>query len=90
MRYTVEVINWEWQAVKSRSDFFYFTSHHHPRLKRFGTQKEAREWLGRNGFHPLFPKQKRPFMYRSMQGGMEARIMEADNNPYGRMPRGWL
>lgn len=90
MSYTVEVINWVWQSAKTRDDMFYFLSHSHPRLKRFRTQKAAREWLEKNGFEPVFKRQKRPFMYRSAQGGMEARIMVAENNPYGFMPKGWF
>lgn len=87
--YTVEVINWQWQVTKTRRDMFWFAKNNHPRMKRFRTQKAAREWLESQHFAPLFKSQKRPFLYRSMQGGMEARIMKAEDNPYGFMPKGW-
>ena len=78
--YSVEVINWVWQVEKKRleGDMFYFADHHHPRIKRFRTQKAAREWLQANGFEPYGFCKSNPFLFKSMQGGMEARLVRDD------------
>lgn len=90
-KYNVMIINWEWQVSKTSprkgGDRFYFSAHNHPRVKRFRTQKAAREWLESQGFTPLFPNAKRPVIYTSKMGGMQANIVVEDE-PYGFWPAG--
>lgn len=83
MKYTIEIINWVWQESKP---FGWFSHNGHPLLKSFSTQKAAREWLAANGFRPLFKRQKRPCVWQSPQGGMEARIIRGDDNPFRLLP----
>lgn len=78
--YEIEIVNWIWNDVKTRRDRLYFATNGHPRIKRFATQREAREWLEGNGFEQMFRSSKRPVMYRSGRdrygySGMQARIV---------------
>lgn len=73
--YTIEIMNPQWQTTVTKNDRFYFTSHMHPRIKRFRTQKAAREWMAANGFEPWLKNAKRPTIFLSGQRGMTAKIV---------------
>lgn len=73
--YEIEIINWVWQEVKTRNDMFYFAKNSHPRVKKFRSQKAAREWLESQSFRPIF-NANRPSIYLSENGGMQATIYE--------------
>lgn len=85
--YEIEIVNWVWQEAMTRNNSFYFCDHKHPRIRRFATQKAAREWLASNGFEPFFKDAKRPTMFHSKrdrygQSGLQATIREADNDAW--------
>lgn len=93
MTYEVEVINWEWQITRNnyRGDcdhcWFSHAGNNHPRIKKFRSMKAARAWLEENGFKPVFRAAKRPCMYISPMGGMEARIV-LKGDEFGFYPNG--
>ena len=82
--YEIEIVNWVWQESKP---MFYFCDNKHPRIKKFSTQKAAREWLARNGFEPFFKDAKNPTVYHSKrdrygQSGMQATICESNSDTW--------
>lgn len=72
--YNIEVVNWVYMDVKPHGDNFYWSDHDLPRIKRFKTQKAAREWLNNQGFEPLFREAKDPSIYVSPLMGTQATI----------------
>lgn len=79
--YTVEIINWVWATAKSSNNDYYFQDHKLPCIKNFKTQKAARTWLASQCFTPMF-KSKKPSMYKSIGGGLQATIKEAGKDDW--------